>query len=90
MPGTTLASYFQQMPRPSAALEEAIEARSRAEQQTFEEWKKKAYEQAARGEIVSYGIPAYVKESNCELAKWGGKYILTNELTLCRPPAQQH
>jgi hypothetical protein len=29
-------------------------------------------------------IPAYVKTAGyCELAKWGGKYILTNELTLC-------
>jgi 4-amino-4-deoxy-L-arabinose transferase-like glycosyltransferase len=34
-------------------------------------------------------IPPYVKSSSyCELAKWGGKLVLTNERTLCRAPAQ--
>ncbi len=34
-------------------------------------------------------IPSYIKRIGyCELAKWGGKLVLTNELTLCRAPAQ--
>ena len=64
-----------------------IESRSRAEQQEFEDWKKDAYQQVQRGEPASHGIPRYVKESNCELAKWGGKLVLTNELKLCPQPA---
>ena len=35
-------------------------------------------------------IPPYVKNSKyCELAKWGGKLILTNEPTLCPAQVQQ-
>jgi hypothetical protein len=35
-------------------------------------------------------IPSYVKEAGyCQLAKRGGKLILTNELKLCPAPAQQ-
>ena len=63
-----------------------IDARRRAEEQAFENWKSDAYARVQRGESASYGIPDYVKESKCELAKWGGKYILTNELKLCPPP----
>src|SRR5215510_817059 len=64
-----------------------IEMKSRAEQQEFENWKKDAYQKVQRGETASHGIPAYIKNSGyCELAKWGGKYILTNELKLCPPP----
>jgi hypothetical protein len=34
-------------------------------------------------------LPPYIKNSGyCELAKWGGRLVLTNELTLCRVPAQ--
>ena len=34
-------------------------------------------------------IPSYIKSAGyCELAKWGGKLVLTNEQTLCRGPAQ--
>jgi hypothetical protein len=34
-------------------------------------------------------IPPYIKTAGyCELAKWGGKYILTNELTLCPQPVR--
>lgn len=34
-------------------------------------------------------LPGYVnKNESCELARWGGKLVLTNELTLCRAPAQ--
>ncbi|HEY6970935.1 MAG TPA: glycosyltransferase family 39 protein [Candidatus Angelobacter sp.] len=64
-----------------------IDSRSRAEQQEFEDWKKDAYQQVQHGEAASHGIPRYVKDSNCELAKWGGKLILTNELKLCPQPA---
>jgi 4-amino-4-deoxy-L-arabinose transferase-like glycosyltransferase len=33
-------------------------------------------------------IPAYVKRAGfCQLAKWGGKLVLTNELKLCPAPA---
>jgi 4-amino-4-deoxy-L-arabinose transferase-like glycosyltransferase len=33
-------------------------------------------------------IPGYVKEAKyCEVARWGGKLILTNELKLCPAPA---
>jgi len=64
-----------------------IDSKSRLEQQEFENWKKDAYQRVQRGDSASHGIPAYVKESNCELAKWGGKYILTNELKLCPQPA---
>lgn len=64
-----------------------IAARLHARQQAFEDWKKDAYSRVQRGETASYGIPAYVKESHCELAKWGGKYIFTNELKLCPQPA---
>jgi hypothetical protein len=33
-------------------------------------------------------IPAYVKRAGfCQLAKWGGKLVLTNELKLCPVPA---
>ncbi|HEV2964791.1 MAG TPA: glycosyltransferase family 39 protein [Candidatus Angelobacter sp.] len=36
-------------------------------------------------------IPAYIKSAGyCELAKWGGKLVLTNEPTLCRGRAQPH
>lgn len=65
-----------------------IETGSLAKQQAFENWKKAAYEEVAQGKTPSVGIPEYVKQSNCELIKWGGKYILTNELTLCPQPAQ--
>src|SRR5947208_6700398 len=35
-------------------------------------------------------IPAYLKDPGyCELAKWGGKLIVTNELKLCPAPAPQ-
>jgi hypothetical protein len=35
-------------------------------------------------------IPGYVKETRyCQLAKWGGKLVLTNELKLCPAPAPQ-
>jgi 4-amino-4-deoxy-L-arabinose transferase-like glycosyltransferase len=33
-------------------------------------------------------VPAYIRNSQyCELARWGGKLILTNEPTLCQSPA---
>jgi len=33
-------------------------------------------------------IPGYVKSAGyCQVAKWGGKLVLTNELTLCPAPA---
>ncbi|HEY6250632.1 MAG TPA: hypothetical protein VI685_11785, partial [Candidatus Angelobacter sp.] len=56
------------------------------EKQEFENWKKTAYALVGRGESASHGIPAYVKSEHCELAKWGGKFILTNELKLCPQP----
>jgi len=90
MPDTTFSSYFDPLPKPSPALEALIEAKSRAEKQEFENWKKDAYQRVQRGEAASHGIPAYVKESHCELAKWGGKYLLTNELKLCLPLAALH
>lgn len=90
MPDTTVASYFNQMSKPSPAAQTLIDSKSRTEQQEFEVWKRDAYERVQRGETASYGIPEYVKQSNCELAKWGGKYLLTNELTLCPQKAQQH
>ncbi len=32
-------------------------------------------------------VPSYVKRAEyCQLAKWGGKQILTNELKLCPVP----
>ncbi len=35
-------------------------------------------------------IPGYIKSAGyCELAKWGGKLVLTNERTLCRGPARR-
>jgi 4-amino-4-deoxy-L-arabinose transferase-like glycosyltransferase len=35
-------------------------------------------------------IPGYIKQAGyCEVEKWGGKYILTNELKLCPLPVQQ-
>lgn len=89
MPDTKFSSYFNQMSRPSKAAEALIDAKSRAEQQDFENWKKDAYQRVQRGEAASYGIPEYIKQSSCVLAKWGGKYLLTNELTLCRQPVQQ-
>ncbi len=67
---------------------ERIESKRHAEQQEFESWKKDAYQLVQHGQTATHGIPRYVKESNCELAKWGGKYILTNELKLCPQPAQ--
>jgi hypothetical protein len=34
-------------------------------------------------------IPVYIKSAGyCELAKWGGKLVLTNERTLCRVQVQ--
>ena len=34
-------------------------------------------------------IPSYIKDAGyCELAKWGGKLVLTNERTLCRVQVQ--
>lgn len=69
---------------------ERIESRLHHEEQEFEAWKKDAYERVARGESASHGIPAYIKTSGyCEVAKWGGKFILTNltnELTRCPQP----
>ena len=36
-------------------------------------------------------IPTYIKGTGyCELAKWGGKLVLTNELTLCHDRVQPH
>ncbi len=33
-------------------------------------------------------VPSYIRNSQyCELAKWGGKLILTNEPTLCQSQA---
>ena len=70
---------------------ERIRSKGQAEKQRFENWKKDAYQQIQRGETASYGIPAYVKESYCEVGKWGGKYILTNftnEGKRCAPQVQ--
>ena len=64
-----------------------IASRIGREKQEFENWKQDAYQRVARGESASHGIPIYVKSSNCELAKWGGKFIFTNELKLCPQPA---
>lgn len=64
-----------------------VAAKIRREKQEFENWKQDAYQRMGRGESASYGIPEYVKSSHCELAKWGGKLILTNELKLCPQPA---
>jgi 4-amino-4-deoxy-L-arabinose transferase-like glycosyltransferase len=36
-------------------------------------------------------IPAYIKSAGyCELAKWGGKFVLTNEPALCQSRIQPH
>jgi 4-amino-4-deoxy-L-arabinose transferase-like glycosyltransferase len=64
-----------------------IDARRLAEERQFEAWKQDAYQRVQRGEAASHGIPEYIKAANCELAKWGGKLILTNELKLCPQPA---
>ncbi|HEY6350881.1 MAG TPA: glycosyltransferase family 39 protein [Candidatus Angelobacter sp.] len=63
-----------------------IATKVRREKQEFENWKQDAYQRVGRGKSASYGIPAYVQSAHCELAKWGGKLILTNELKLCPQP----
>lgn len=68
-----------------------IQTKEQAEKQEFENWKTDAYLRVQRGQSASHGIPASIKESNCELAKWGGKYILTNltnEGARCAQPVQ--
>jgi 4-amino-4-deoxy-L-arabinose transferase-like glycosyltransferase len=68
-----------------------IQSEGQVEQEEFENWKRNAYQRVLRGETAIYGIPVYVKQSYCEVAKWGGKYILSNftrEQTRCVQPAQ--
>jgi len=88
--GEKIAASTDQKLTPTQRQEEyqRIDSKNRVEQQEFEDWKKDAYQRVQHGESASHGIPNYVKESNCELAKWGGKFILTNELKLCPQPAQ--
>ncbi|HMF92528.1 MAG TPA: glycosyltransferase family 39 protein [Candidatus Angelobacter sp.] len=34
-----------------------------------------------------FRLPAYIKDRACQVAKWGGKLVLTNERKLCPAPA---